>query len=113
MPMLTYPSRAPRLDLSLPLQFTSAEGVFGGHCLNVSASGLLAIFDQPPDLWTHGSLLLHYGDDQIVLEAHVARVEGNEAGLTFLPHGEHEREAIRTVLAFASAGLHLTSKPPF
>ncbi len=111
--MLTYPSRAPRLDLSLPLQFTSREGVFAGHCLNVSASGLRAIFDRPLDLWTDGSLLLHYGDDQIVIEARVARVEENEAGLAFLLHDECEREAIRTMLAFAAAGLHLTSRPPF
>ena len=111
--MLSYPSRAPRLDLSLPLRFTNEDGAVDGNCLNVSESGLLGTFDRPLDLWTEGSLLLHFGEQETILRARVARAMGNEAGMTFMYENEREREAIRTVLVFASAGTYLTGKPPF
>ena len=111
--MLTYPDRAPRLDLSFPLVFTSAEGVFAGHCLNLSDSGLLATFDRPVELWTQGSLLLHFGDDEVRLQARIARTHENEAGLAFFYSNDSERHAIQAAVRFAAAGIHLTGKPPF
>ncbi len=111
--MLTYPDRAPRLDLSFPLVFTAADGEVAGHCLNLSESGLLGIFDQPLELWTEGSLLLHFGDDQLVIGARIARMDGNEAGLSFQFRHPGEREAVHAAVAFASHGTHLIGKPPF
>ena len=111
--MLSYRPRAPRLDLSLPLRFTSADGVVEGNCLNVSESGLLGSFARPLDLWMDGSLLLQFGEERTVLRARVARAMGHEAGMAFVYQDDREREAIRAVLDFASAGTYLTGKPPF
>ncbi len=108
-----YRNRAPRLDLSFPLEFTTDEGLINGHCLNLSESGLLANFDRQLDLWTVGDLVLHYGDQQCTLVARVARADGKEAGLAFSYKSDGERQAIGKMLTFATAQTMLVGPPPF
>lgn len=112
--MVEVQARAPRYDLSFPLQLTTDEdGELVGHCLNLSQSGLLANFDQSPELWSQGDLVLHFGEDLCHVQARVARVNGREAGLAFLFRSEADREAIRIMLAFAAVQTQLVGKVPF
>lgn len=110
---MAFQLRSPRLNLSFPLEFLSEGAITRGHCLNVSESGLLGVFDVAPELWTTGDLLLHFGQSRQRIRARVARVNENEAGLSFLFAGEREREAVRALVDFAAQHTLLTGLPPF
>jgi hypothetical protein len=73
-----------------------------GQCLNLSESGLLATFEQPLELWTRGQLTWSTAAYYLSLEAHVSRVQGNEAGLAFLIESENDRLTISLLTDFAS-----------
>ena len=111
--MEQYKDRATRLDLSFPLTFTTEGEAIAGHCLNLSESGLYANFDQPLEVWTHGDLLLHFGDGTCGLAARVARTNGHEAGLAFAFKSDSERSAIRAMCDFAQRRSFLGDRPPF
>ncbi len=82
--MAALPYRAPRLDLSFPLEFRCGGATFMvGHCLNLSESGLLGVFDDELELWTKGELVLRFGTRACAVPARVARTEDREAGLAF------------------------------
>ena len=110
--MPEHPHRAPRIDLSFPLEFDVEGEVIAGHCLNISASGLLANFSGSVEVWTEGDLHLHFGDNSRHVSARVARVNGNEAGLAFSFKGDHDREAIGAMLAFTEGRTHIADGPP-
>ena len=111
--MIQYKDRAPRLDLSFPLAFSVGGEVTAGHCLNLSESGLLANFNHPLDVWTHGELELHFADRSCEVAARVARADGNEAGLAFVFKNDGERAAIRAMCDFAQQRTLLSDRPPF
>ena len=111
--MVTYQQRAPRLNLSFPLEFRVDDAPTLGHCLNLSESGLLGVFDVPLDLWTSGELLLQFNETRCWVPARVARSAEHEAGLSFLFRGEREREVVRSLLRQAETGTQLVGRPPF
>ena len=111
--MPTFQDRAPRLNLSFPLQFRMGGSVISGHCLNLSESGLLGLFSEPLDLWTDGEVLLTYGGSTCQVRARVARSLESEAGLSFSFRTDAEREAVRAILKQAAATPHLVGRPPF
>ena len=112
--MSSFQNRAPRLNLSFPLEFQCEDGlVVKGHCLNLSESGLLAIFDQALDLWTTGDVVLQGGDGACEVPARVARAADSEVGLAFSFRTETQRQAVRSLLALAAEKTHLVGAPPF
>lgn len=111
--MSAFQERAPRLDFSFPLEFRSEGERFSGRCLNVSESGLLAIFDQLLDLWARGELSLNYGTGTCVVPARVARVGEREVGFAFAVQTLAQREAVRAMLEVAERETHLAGRPPF
>ena len=110
---MAFLDRAPRVDLSFPVEFLAEDGLLRGHCLNLSASGMLATFPQVPELWTTADLVLHFGEDSYRLPVRVARTDGRQAGLTFAFRDARDRAAVTEILAYAAANTHLVSRPPF
>ena len=84
-----------------------------GNCLNLSESGLLAIFDTELDLWDQGLLVLEAGEFHHTQPSRVARVNERETGLSFMFRDEAQRNAIRDLLEIAAKTPHLVGAPPF
>lgn len=95
--------RANRIDLSFPVCFVDEGSENRGHCLNISASGLMARFEREPDLWATGTLQLSFAGDLVIVPARVARCIDQQAGMGFLFENEGQREAIRALVASAAA----------
>ena len=109
-----YVSRAARIDLSLPVTFFAEGTTEAGHCLNISASGLLANFAHAPELWTVGELTMEAAGIQLAVSARVARVDGSEAGFAFAFANDRQREAVHQLVALAAARTHAANAhPPF
>lgn len=101
----TPPLREPRLTrfhLDLAVSFVADGRTHGGQSLNVSESGLLARFDQLPEIWSEGQLLLEVGERYLSINARVARVHGNDVGLAFSVATENDQETIRILVESVS-----------
>jgi hypothetical protein len=109
--MAPFQERARRLDMSFPVTFLVDGSPVKGHCQNVSASGLLGSFLEPPELWTRGDLQLHCGTEVYTLQARVARVEERQAAFSFTFRDDRDRAAIEAVLAFAVEKTALVGRP--
>ncbi len=94
----TSPARATRFRLEVPVAFVAAERRHEGCCINVSSSGLLARFDDTPELWINGKVELEAGEHYLSIHARVARLQGNEAGIAFLLNTDNDRAAIAILL---------------
>ncbi|ADW69914.1 PilZ domain-containing protein [Granulicella tundricola] len=101
--MFSQAPRPARFDLNLALTFAGDEGVLEGHCVNVSASGMLAAFARPVELFTNGELSLLVGEFYVNVKARVARTQGFDAGLAFIIETENDRHAVRLLVEFATA----------
>ena len=112
--MVDLPYRAPRLDLSFPLEFRETGGSsVPGNCLNLSESGLLGVFREELDLWARGEVLLRFGQMACLVQARVARSSDREAGLAFSFRNDGERDGVRAILGEADKRTHLVGRPPF
>ena len=112
--MISHTARAARIDLSFGVMFTSDRKPVAGRGLNLSESGLLADFEEPLELWSTGELAIDGIDEPSRVPAFVARVDEHQAGLAFRFTSDKQREAIRTLVAYAEKRTHLhTSRPPF
>ncbi len=113
--MTDHRERAHRIEASFPVEFCVGGEVVQGSCINISASGLLALFDEPLDLWTVGELTLQFAGGLLGIKARVARVAGREAGFSFSLGKGDDRAAIDTAIDFARAGLRsqYVSQTPF
>jgi PilZ domain len=78
-----FTPRAPRSGLRIPLTFHFDGGIAKGHSIDISESGVLAVFDQHLDVWVNGQLSLLVHGRPITIEARVARVDGLTAALPF------------------------------
>lgn len=113
-PVRSYAERADRLDLSFPVEFREEDGRTRGSCLNISASGLLARFQRPLELWTSGDLWCDTGATILELRVRIVRANDREIGMTFQFRNDLEREAVQSVVAFAAANTGLAGgRPPF
>ena len=99
--MQNYQTRAARFDLNLPLRFFSSDGMMAGHCVNVSESGMLAVFDRPVELWLEGDLSFFIEERQFSIKARVARVNDGDTGLRFRIDSEADLLTIQKLLALA------------
>ena len=99
--MQNYQNRAPRLDLNLPLRFFSSDGMMAGHCVNVSESGMLAIFDRPVEMWLEGDLSFFIEGLQFSIKARVARVNEGDTGLRFRIDSDADKLTIQKLVALA------------
>lgn len=99
--MNPFVSRSPRYGLDLPIRFFSQDGLAIGACVDVSESGLLGNFDRPLDIWTTGEVTASVGDESVSIKARVARVDGNQAGLSFQSENAAGRLAVLRLIQFA------------
>jgi hypothetical protein len=97
--------RLPRFDLNVPITFQTEEGTAIGHCVNVSASGMLVAFEEAAELFIVGELSLLVGDFYVSIRARVARTNGKDAGLAFLIRTENDRLASRILAEYAASRL--------
>jgi hypothetical protein len=100
-----YQPRILRAELNLPIRFFSTDGLITGHCLNISASGMLVLFDRPVAVWMVGelSVLVEEGSNNITIEARVARVDGRQAGLSFyIEDDDNDRLTVGRLMLFAA-----------
>ena len=77
----------------------------GGHCVNVSQSGMLVQFESPIELFTVGTLSLSVGEYLLSIRARVARTEGTDAGMAFLMSTENDHRTVDILVQFAHAQL--------
>jgi hypothetical protein len=105
----TFYARAARFDLKTPLLFRLPEGIVKGRSINVSETGMLAVFEQRMDLWATGRLSTATEDSHVDLDVRVARADGREAGLNFQIASEDDRIAIQKLIAYAI----LKGAPPY
>ena len=96
-------ARATRFELDAFVSFVIGQGKHDGQCVNVSESGLLAKFDEPPELWTDGQLSLEAGDHYLGIHARVARIQGNEVGFAFSIQNDNDKAAINILIESVSA----------
>jgi PilZ domain len=97
----SFVSRSPRFGLDLPIRFFSSDGLAIGRCVDVSESGLLGDFDQPLNIWTTGEVTASVGEESVSIRARVARVDGNQAGLSFQVDSAADRLAVLRLIQFA------------
>ena len=99
----TFIARPERFDLHLPLTFLIDGSELPGHCVNVSATGMLATFAHPLEVWTNGTLSFLAGDFYLTLPARVARTQDLDAGLHFLLKTPNDHQALSILLEVALA----------
>lgn len=106
-----YQSRSTRFRLDVPISFAGESGTQEGQCLDVSDSGLLATFDNLPDLWTVGLLVLEAGEHYLSINARVARIEARSVGFAFLIDCDNDRATI-SILINSVANFPITHAGP-
>jgi hypothetical protein len=94
--------RAPRFDLNLPLSFKTEDGAELGHCVNVSSSGMLVVFDRPVELFTTGELVMQVGEYYVNIKARVARVLGGDHGLSFQIRSQADHLTVKILVEYAA-----------
>ncbi len=102
-PASSFVERATRFDLDSSLVFESSAGKVRGRCRNVSASGMLAAFDEPLDIWLKGRVSIVAGEWHLDLKVRVVRTEGRLAGMSFQADTDEDRSAIERLLEVAQA----------
>ena len=101
--MTTRLIRPARFDLNVPLTFKTEDGVLYGHCVNISTSGMLAVFNPEVQLFTQGEIALETGEYFVNITARVARVLGSDHGLAFKIDSDSDRRTIQVLIEYATA----------
>jgi hypothetical protein len=83
------------------LTYRTEDGLYVGHCVNVSASGMLAVFAESVELFTEGCLSLLVGEFYVTIAARVARSMGDDRGLAFHIRTDNDRDTVAILLAYA------------
>ena len=110
--MISLPIRPARFDLNVALTFENEDGVVEGRCINVSASGMLAVFARELELFTVGEVYLEAGGYFANISARVARLQNGDHGLSFQIDSDSDRSTIQLLVDYAAAmhqPLHNTS----
>jgi hypothetical protein len=94
--------RTPRSSLRIPVTFDLDGGIAKGHSIDISESGVLAVFNQHLDVWVIGQLSLLVGERPITIEARVARVNGLTAALSFRSMNVTDRTIVQNLIKDAS-----------
>jgi hypothetical protein len=101
--------RAPRFVLKTSIYIQFPEGTVKGRSINVSDSGMAAVFEQRMDMWATGRLDAAVGDSHVKLNVRVARADGREAALTYRIANDDDRIAIQKLIDYAIQ----TGAPPY
>lgn len=94
--------RLPRFDINFPLDFVLGESLTAGHCLNLSHTGMLALFAYPIGNGADGTLRLKPANRIFQLRAHVTHSEGLKSGLQFDFATDQERQVIVALVEIIS-----------
>jgi len=94
--------RAPRIPLRISVIFDFAGGRARGRSTDISASGILAVFDRRLDIWLIGQLSILVGERPIAIEVRVARVNGLIAALSFRSMSLIGRRTLQNLVGDAS-----------
>jgi len=110
---IDFLAREIRYDLDVPVLLYLLDGVAAGHTINISGSGVLAVFNnRRVDAWDTGRLRIETRGGYLSIEVRVARVEGHQAGMTFRIENESDRVTIRELIALAMLGLAILPPAP-
>jgi hypothetical protein len=82
--------------------FHFADTRASGHSVNISESGILAVFDLSLDIWIEGQLSAFVGEWHINVEARVVRIDGCVAAFAFQNIANQERTKIQQLIEAAS-----------
>jgi hypothetical protein len=96
-----FTARSPRLAFNAPVVFYFDGGEVRGHSVNISESGMLAVFDAQLDGRLVGKLSAVVGEWHINIRARVVRIEGRVAAFAFRDVNETDRVAIQTLIEHA------------
>jgi hypothetical protein len=100
-----FAPRAPRIGLQIPVIFDFAAGRAWGESLDISDSGILAVFSQNLEVWLTGQLSILVGGRNITIDARVARVNGPTAALAFRGMSRENQRIIQNLIASTSEQL--------
>jgi hypothetical protein len=75
--------RSTRLVLNTPVYFRFVDGWAIGYSVNISESGMLAVFERNLDVWLTGQLWFVVGELHVSVEARICRVDGPMASFFF------------------------------
>jgi len=98
---ICYKARSERFELDNPVCFAGDGCKQDGWCVNVSDSGLLAIFAKPPELWTDGQLSFVSGKHYFSINARVARLQDSNVGFAFSAN-TNDRAALSILMGSVS-----------
>jgi hypothetical protein len=99
-----FTPRAPRFDLKVPVVLYLGDRIASGHSINVSESGMLAMFDRPVEAWLTGQLSSVAGEWHLSIDVRVVRAEGRTAALVFKIVSEGDRATIQKLIDHADPG---------
>jgi hypothetical protein len=105
-----FTARAPRLSFRTPVGFQFEEREIKGYSVNISESGMLAVFDRQLDVLTTGRLSAAIGECHITTVARVVRIKGCEAALAFQRMNEDARALIQRFIEYEQPGGCFVSK---
>jgi hypothetical protein len=97
--------RDPRYRIKTPLVLHLPDGDWKGHSIDISESGVWAVFDQLLDVWIKGKLSAIFGEWQIDLDVRVVRTDGFEAGLVFQGLSDKDRAIIKAFIGKSKGDL--------
>jgi hypothetical protein len=103
--MRTFEYRQPRLMTQYHVDFYVEGDVFHGTCTDVSDGGISARFDGPVLVGSRGEVTLQHNRHSFTMEAVVAHLEGDHAGLKFVCRTDEERLLSEQFVA-AATGMH-------
>jgi len=93
--------RASRFVLKTSIYIQFPEGTIKGRSINVSESGMAAVFQQSMDMWAKGRLYAAVVDSHVNLNVRVSRADGREAGLNYQIATDNDRIAVQKLIDYA------------
>ena len=94
-------NRAPRYALKVPVRFSSADGLAIGETVDISASGMLVMFERPVDVWLVGELHTYVHAHPLMLIVRVIRTDGRRTAVTFRVRTDADLQAVSELMTVA------------
>ena len=95
-------NRAPRYALKVPVRFSSADGLALGETVDISASGMLVVFERPVDVWLVGELHTYVHAHPLTLHVRVIRTDDRRTAVTFRLRTEADLQAVSELMVVAT-----------
>jgi hypothetical protein len=97
----TFEYRQPRMTTHFAVEFFVDGETYCGMCTDVSDGGVRATFERPVLIGSLGKLFLLHPERHFELEAVVAHLEGDDAGLTFACRTSDDRRICQRFVEMA------------